>query len=134
MPQLPGKQESLLTVLDGIVSLNEVKSKVQSIAPSSPNQYLNGLSVLLSEVVSDGCAWVRHLSRQHLRGPNDQNYCYASHPFALYTQINCTVEEGFTCNYQGLTDLRNKLRAYEALDRTAFSLKEYLYLANSATN
>ena len=62
--QLSVKQEAFLTVLDGIVSLNEVKTKVQSSAHYFSGQYLNGLAVLLSEVISDGCAWVRRFLRQ----------------------------------------------------------------------
>ena len=54
------------------------------------------------------------------------------HSFALHTQMNSTVDEGFACNSQGFADLRNKLRAYETLDKTALSLKEYFTNSNSS--
>ena len=49
----------LLAILDQLIGLIEMKSRVDGVViPHSPNPYLQGLSVLLTEVMSDGCDWV----------------------------------------------------------------------------
>ena len=52
------QHEDLLKILNELVGLNELKGKVEQAASYSPNQHLQGLSVLLAEVVSEGCTWV----------------------------------------------------------------------------
>ena len=52
----------LLKILNELVGLSELKAKVEKAASYSPNQHLQGLSVLLAEVVSEGCTWVSRVA------------------------------------------------------------------------
>lgn len=47
--------------LDRLVLLNDLKSKVETVVVQSPNPYLQGLLILVNEVMSEGCVWVGHI-------------------------------------------------------------------------
>lgn len=127
----------LLAILDQLIGLIEMKSRVDGVViPHSSNPYLQGLSVLLTEVMSDGCDWVSPQVNFELL----VIFCISYHAkpvidTALFLlQLRNVVDGGFSCDSAALTELRNKLRAYNVLQMSLISLKEYSKPSSNCTN